>query len=48
MSFTNVVVRGVRFHVTVEVLVNPEPFTVKVKSPPPATAEAGEIVVIVG
>ena len=47
-AFTKVVGSGVSFHRTVELAVNAEPFTVRVKAAPPACAVDGLKLVIVG
>jgi hypothetical protein len=41
-AFTNVVDKGLPFHVTTVPELNPEPFTVSVKAEPPAIVEFGE------
>src|SRR5580658_8550859 len=48
VALTNFVVRAVAFHVTVEPETNPVPFTVRVKAAPPAAADAGLRLVMVG
>jgi hypothetical protein len=45
---TKVVERALPPHCTVELELNPLPFTVSVKAPDPAAADAGEIELIVG
>ena len=47
-TFTKVVGSGVSFHRMVELAVNAEPFTVRVKAAPPACAVDGARLVIVG
>ena len=47
-ALTNVVVRAEPFHLTTELLMNPLPFTVRVKAAPPAVALAGDREVTVG
>jgi hypothetical protein len=48
VELTNVVVRGVPFHCTVAPERSPVPFTVSVKSPPPAAVEIGLRLVMPG
>lgn len=47
-ALTNVVVRGLPFHQTLEALTNPVPLMVSVNAPPPAKAEFGLKFVIAG
>src|SRR4051812_23548800 len=42
VALTNVVVRADPFHLTVELLINPLPFTIRLNPTPPALAEDGE------
>jgi hypothetical protein len=48
LELWNPVVTVVPFHSTIELLWNPEPFTVMVNDPPPAAVELGVRLVIVG
>lgn len=48
VALTNVVVRALPFHCTIEALVKFVPLTVKVNATPPATPELGLIAVVVG
>ena len=48
MALTNVVVLGLPFHCTTELLIKFVPFTVNVNAPDPALLVFGERVVIVG
>ena len=48
VALTNCVVRSAPFHHTVELLINPVPFTVNVKAAPPAVAELGLKLVMAG
>ena len=48
MALTNVVVRGLPFHCTTELLMKFVPFTVSVNAAEPALTELGESDVIVG